>query len=73
MARAMGSAGGRASAARPRAVLRLWGMGDVPASALLEAAEEVRRALGTLGVAEVSIEVVPEDDEAPQPAAVLVS
>jgi hypothetical protein len=73
MAKLISTAGNRAREVRPRAVLRLRGLGDVPASALLEAVEQVRRALGTLGISEVSIEVVPEEPQATPPDAILVS
>jgi hypothetical protein len=73
MAPSLGTAVDRGNAARPRAVLRLWGVEDIPAATLLEAAGAVRRALEALGITEVSVEVAPAEDETRPPAPVLVS
>jgi hypothetical protein len=55
-----------------RAVLRLSGVGRVPAEVMLEVAEQVRRAVIRLGISEVSIEVG-TDEEVPPRLALRVS
>ena len=47
----------------PRAVLRLRGIESVPAGAMLTAVESVRKALKTLGIDDLRIEVEGEDVE----------
>jgi hypothetical protein len=46
------------------AVLRLGGIDELPASAMLEVTDQVRQALTRLGISDVRVEVV-GDDEAP--------
>ncbi len=53
----------------PRATLRLRGVDGVPAPAMLEAAERVRGAVALLGIRDLSIEVVPEQESNGNPPA----
>ncbi|MGQ0549513.1 MAG: hypothetical protein ACT4PY_07580 [Armatimonadota bacterium] len=47
----------------PQAVLRLQGIENVPAAAMLTAVERVRAAVALLGIEDLTIEVVREDAE----------
>jgi hypothetical protein len=49
-----------------RAVLRLSGLTGVPAQTVLQAADDVRKVLQRLGIEDVQIEVVPQEETAPE-------